>query len=169
MWRARESAASAARLHPAPTSHVEDQVPLAVQVQLAERRVGTVSRIEGYSSVRRGTVHLKAQLVQMNLTSGLLASAQSVFGRAKGLFSEGGRAVSTCVRTCVEGWYECADLRADLPTQRLGSLGDSGVGVRDKVGLQGASLRVARTCLAMRVSTARDRAAVRACVPCWPA
>ena len=86
-----------ARLH--PHSHV------TVQVQLAERRVGIVSRIDGYSSVRRGTVHLKAQLVQMKLTSGLLASARSVFGTAQGLFSEGGLAVSTCVR---------ADLRRKL-------------------------------------------------------
>jgi hypothetical protein len=92
-----------ARLH--PHSHVTEQVLLAVQVQLAERRVGIVSRIDGYSSVRRGTVHLKAQLVQMKLTSGLLASARSVFGTAQGLFSEGGLAVSTCVR---------ADLRRKL-------------------------------------------------------
>jgi hypothetical protein len=98
---ARGSAASA----PAPHSHVTEQVLLAVQVQLAERRVGFVSRIDGYSSVRRGTVHLKAQLVQMKLTSGLLASARSVFGTAQGLFSEGGLAVSTCVR---------ADLRRKL-------------------------------------------------------
>ena len=91
-----------ARLH---HSHVTEQVLLAVQVQLAERRVGIVSRIDGYSSVRRGTVHLKAQLVQMKLTSGLLASARSVFGTAQGLFSEGGLAVSTCVR---------ADLRRKL-------------------------------------------------------
>ena len=88
-----------ARLH--PHSHV------TVQVQLAERRVGIVSRIDGYSSVRRGTVHLKAQLVQMKLTSGLLASARRSkrVRHTQGLFSEGGLAVSTCVR---------ADLRRKL-------------------------------------------------------
>ena len=41
--------------------------------------------------------------------------------------------------------------------------------VRDKVGPHSASPRVARTCLALRVSTGRTSAAVRACAPSWPA
>ena len=45
----------------------------------------------------------------------------------------------------------------------------SGVGVRDKVGPHSASPRVvARTCLALRVSTGRTSAAVHACAPFLP-